>query len=193
MKTWTPDGVARNIAQRYAVEMADLFSAMKVQKHRHHVDVGRALDLPGLPPAEEIDDLSHHIARLRAISQPGVIVSVGLTHDLGTHASGWWRNSDYDECLHLSLCGIAPGEWADLDDVEIRGWARAVFGSDLHKTWTEPPAAEGDAHRTYPTSRRTTHVRLYLDREGQPIIPRDEVYTLRPWDDGTSPEKVFRS
>lgn len=37
------------------------------------------------------------------------------------------------------------------------------------------------------------HVRLFLDRQNRPILPEGEVYTLKPWDDGSSPEKVFRS
>lgn len=124
---------------------------------------------------------------------PDIVVSIIASLDTGTHASGWWRNSEYDSCWHMSLCALEPGvRFVDLPDIDLRQWSRAVFGEHVSKSWTEPPASKTDAYRDAPASAYTTHVRVFLNRQGIPIQPTGEVYDLRPWDDGTSPAKVFR-
>ena len=131
--------------------------------------------------------------------EPGLLLSLIASHDQGTHASGWWRNSDYDRCWHLSLVAIekpsplVDGTYADLPGLDLRAWSRAVFGEHLTKAWIEPPASKLDPHRTAPASPYTTHVRVFLDQAGHPIQPEGEVYALKPWSDGSSPPKVFRS
>jgi len=128
---------------------------------------------------------------------PSVTISLIASEDRGTHASGWWRNSDYDRCWHLSLCamenrGALRAQFADLPPADRTYWPRAVFGSHLDLAWIEPPASKLDPHRHAPASAYTTHVRVFLDQGGHPIRPEGEVYTLKPWTDGTSPEKVHR-
>lgn len=121
-----------------------------------------------------------------------ITISILASHDEGTHVSGWWRNSDYDRCWHLSLCAMVGYEYLDLPEADRRAWGRAVFGKHLAIAWIEPPASKLDPYRNAPASAYTTHIRVFLDREGHPIKPEGEVYTLKPWADGTSPEKVFR-
>lgn len=58
--------------------------------------------------------------------------------------------------------------------------------------WNEPPAGEHDRYRNVPASRATWHTRLFLDQQLHPILPTGEVYTLVPFDDGTSPAKIHR-
>ena len=123
---------------------------------------------------------------------PALIVSIIASHDEGTHVSGWWRNSDYDRCWHLSLCAMDGARYVDLPEADRRAWGFAVFGKHLRIAWIEPPASKLDIHRDAPASAYTTHVRVFLDRDGHPIKPEGEVYTLKPWADGSSPEKVFR-
>jgi hypothetical protein len=67
-------------------------------------------------------------------------------------------------------------------------WGRAAFGGEVTKAWIEPPASALDLYRLP----NVGHVRLFLDRESRPILPEGEVYHLKPWSDGSSPEKVFR-
>lgn len=125
-------------------------------------------------------------------NDPELMISVIASHDQGTHASGWWRNSDYDRCWHLSLVAIAGlAKYADLPEADLRAWGRAVFGQHIKISWTEPPASVLDIYRDAPASAYTTHIRVFLDREGNPIQPEGEVYTLKPWSEG-SPDKVFR-
>lgn len=124
--------------------------------------------------------------------EPGLTISLIASHDQGTHASGWWRNSDYDRCWHLSLVAMADGAYADLPRPDLDAWGRAIFGQHLAKAWIEPPASKLDAYRHAPASAYTTHIRVFLDRNGRPIQPEGEVYTLKPWAEGDSPEKVFR-
>jgi len=119
-------------------------------------------------------------------------VSILYTLDRGAHASGWWRNSEYETCFHLSIVGMHAGKYSQVADVERRAWAIAIFGEQVSKCWNEPPADSTDRYRTAPASVATWHTRLFVDQQLRPIIPRGEVYTLIPFEDGTSPEKVFR-
>lgn len=134
---------------------------------------------------------SRHRLHTDSLTEPGRTVSIIVTLDSGTHASGWWRNSDYDRCLHLSVThpgSIVIGRLETPSDKEVASWAKALFGPHLNKTWTEPAASVFDPHR----QPNVCHVRLFLDKENRPIMPEGEVYHLKPWKDGTSPEKIFR-
>jgi hypothetical protein len=137
--------------------------------------------------------------RMSALTEPGRPTSVMLSFDQGTHASGWWRNSEYDSCFHLSITHLAD-DGRSLEcptDAEVRAWARAAFPQHYAWTWTEPPLELG--HAVQSTERcgverlpHVAHVRLFTDRAGIPIFPRGEVYDLVPYPDGSSPAKVFR-
>jgi hypothetical protein len=137
-----------------------------------------------------------HVLATTALTEPGRPVRLLLTYDAGYHACGWWRNSDYDRCWHLSVSclagllvpGRAPTDVEAPSDDEVRAWSRALFGEHVVWTWTEPPASTLDPYR----KPGVAHVRLFTDRAGTPILPVGEVYDLKPWDDGTSPAKVFR-
>lgn len=140
--------------------------------------------------------LSRHYLDTTALTEPGRPVRIVLTYDVGHHACGWWRNSDYNQCWHLSVSwpagvpvpGRPPTYLEAPPDAEVRAWARALFGEHVVWTWTEPPASTLDPYRRPGVA----HVRLFTDRAGAPILPEGEVYDLKPWHDGTSPAKVFR-
>lgn len=142
--------------------------------------------------------MSLHVWDTVGLTEPDRPTRVMLTLDVGTHASGWWRNSDYDRCLHLSISHpvVLAGhvlrlEAATLD--EVRAWARAAFPDHYRMTWTEPPASLFDQDVLLDRRRPGVwHVRLFLDRQNRPIQPEGEVYNLKPWAEGDSPEKVFR-
>lgn len=128
---------------------------------------------------------------------PDIGVSLLLSYDTGYHASGWWANSQYDSCWHASIvCLDITGPqpvFTDPDDRVVRAWMHALFGQWMQHAWTEPPASKLDPHRAAAASPYTTHVRIFTDRGPlRPITPTGEVYNLLPWDDGTSPAKVFR-
>lgn len=141
-----------------------------------------------------------HRARVQSVAEPALAASVLLTLDHGAHLNaGWWRNSEYETCWHLSLVGFVRGQYlaggpvvATLPREEVAAWGLAVFGEAVSMAWNEPPAAEHDAYRTAEASRHTWHTRLFIDQHMQPILPTGEVYTLVPFDDGSSPDKVFR-
>lgn len=129
------------------------------------------------------------------ITCPDALITVLLTYDYGHHTCGWWKNSQYDECLHLSLSvsGHRKGtgfkmlrEPEQVTAEELRAWSEAVFsplGSDVMKwLWLE----HGKEHKVI------EHVRLFYSKiTRQPILPEGEVYDLIPYDDGSSPEKIF--
>lgn len=121
-----------------------------------------------------------------------VQVSTLLSFDVGPHASGWWRNSEYERCWHLSLAARDSRGFVDLPRDDLMAWTALELGDDRRMAWTEPPAGIFDQYRNVPASRFTTHVRLFCDQQNRPIQPTGEVYTLVPFADGSSPAKVFR-
>lgn len=131
-----------------------------------------------------------------AITEPGRPTSLTLTYDTGYHGSGWWRNSEYDRCYHLSVCHPTSDAIEACSSNEVRAWARAAFPRHYQWTWTESPLALGDVIQSAQNGVRrlpsVAHVRLFTDQSGRPIQPHGEVYDLVPFDDGSSPAKVFR-
>jgi hypothetical protein len=122
-----------------------------------------------------------------------------LSFDVGYHSSGWWKNSGFEACWHLSFTIVKRGvllreaAFETPERWEMEAVARACFGDDVLAAWLEPPAGAFDAYRTDPASRHCWHVRIFVDRAtGQAIQPEGEVYDLIPFADGSSPEKVFR-
>lgn len=150
-------------------------------------------------------DCPAHLLDTTAITEPGRPTRILLSLDTHYHQSGWFANSDYERCLHLSLshprpdvprvypAGLGndprPHLGMDLEaptDTETYTWGRVIFQHLVTMTWLEPPASTLDPHR----SPGVSHLRLYIDQQDRPIRPRGEVYHLRPFPDGTSPEKI---
>lgn len=47
-----------------------------------------------------------HKDRAPSLTDPDLRISLIFTLDHGAHASGWWRNSQYETCLHLSIAAL---------------------------------------------------------------------------------------
>lgn len=95
-----------------------------------------------------------------------------FTWDIGHHASGWWKNPEYERCWHLSLSFRDPltGELAPKDPKGTDRWLEAFYGDDRRFVWAEPPySAEGKTHGVW-------HYRVFCDAGWRPIVPRGEVY-----------------
>ena len=96
------------------------------------------------------------------------------TRDIGMHACGWWKNPDYNQCLHLSLSFRDPktGAYRSRDAEMSRIWVETFFGPLKNLIWTEPPAyAEGKKADVY-------HYRVFFAPGWvAPILPRGEVYS----------------
>lgn len=135
--------------------------------------------------------------KITGITCPDALITVLLTYDYGYHACGWWKNSLYDECLHLSLsvCGHRHGkrfkmltEPEKVSQAELTAWCVAMFSPlspDAMKwLWTEHGKTRNKA---------VEHIRLFFSKiTQQPILPQGQVYNLVPFSDGSSPEKIFR-
>jgi hypothetical protein len=94
------------------------------------------------------------------------------TRDAGHHSGGWWKNPDYERCLHLSIsfCLDPSDHPLPFDKGQAETIARAFFGDDTPKAWVEPPySPEGKTAGVH-------HYRLFCDAGWQPILPRGEVY-----------------
>jgi len=111
-------------------------------------------------------------AHLYAIN-PEVSARMIYTRDVGHHSNGWWKNPDYERCLHLSISFCVNPTDAPLpfDAKQAQKIAEAFFEGDTRKCWVEPPySPEGKRNEVY-------HYRLFCDAGWQPILPRGEVYS----------------
>jgi len=101
-------------------------------------------------------------------------VALILTRDIGYHTSGWWKNPDFERCVHLSVSFFDPLtlQPAGFRRDDAAAWARLFFGDDMRKTWVEPPyTAEGKLRGVH-------HYRLFYDEHWESAIkPRGEVYS----------------
>lgn len=105
-----------------------------------------------------------------------------FTRDAGMHSSGWFKNPDYDRCLHLSLSPLAgsslvdpagrPLATPDLDRATTERWVRAFYGDCMGSVWAESPKS-GHGRRL-----GVWHWRVFCDARWQPIVPRGEVYSM---------------
>jgi hypothetical protein len=163
----------------------------------------RAHPWPGNRPL----DCPRHFLDTTAITEPGRKTRVLLSLDVGYHNSGWFANSDYESCLHLSVSYPRPevpkayrarpelgqpDDYVGMDletpaDDEVRAWGLVFYGPEhAPKAWFEPAASVFDPYRMP----NVVHLRLFLDKGGRPFIPRGEPYKIRPWADGSSPKKI---
>lgn len=145
-----------------------------------------------------------HMADTTAILERDRPVRLLYSLDHGYHRSGWFANSQFERCLHLSVShprhdrlrfypavdGVPGRVGVDREtpsDDEARLWGYAFFGQHAPKALFEPAASIFDPYRTS----GVVHLRLWLDQAGAPITPQGEVYDLRPFADGTSPAKII--
>jgi hypothetical protein len=95
------------------------------------------------------------------------------TRDVGHHSSGWWKNPEYERCLHLSIsfCANPSNRPLPFRSKFAEKVARGFFGDDAAKAWIEPPySAEGKICGVH-------HYRVFCDAGWNPILPRGEVYS----------------
>lgn len=116
--------------------------------------------------------LMRECASLFAIN-PLVSALMIYTRDIGHHAHGWWKNPDYERCLHLSIsfCMNPSGRPLPYDRKQGEHIAKAFFGSSSRLLWVEPP------YSAYGRHCEVYHHRLFCDPSWSPILPRGEVYS----------------
>jgi len=111
-----------------------------------------------------------------------------FTRDTGMHSSGWFKNPDYERCMHLSLSphathfghgvtGSIP--WNEPESGVEGLWVVALFGEHARLAWRESPKTRAGKEL------EVVHWRVFCDEHWQPILPRKEVYskdfTERGW------------
>jgi hypothetical protein len=94
------------------------------------------------------------------------------TRDAGHHSSGWWKNPDYERCLHLSIsfCVNPTDAALPFDRKQAQRIAEAFFEGDARKCWVEPPYSPEGKHCG------VHHYRLFCDLSWMPLLPRGEVH-----------------
>lgn len=103
---------------------------------------------------------------------PEVSARLIYSRDRGHHSNGWWKNPDYERCLHLSIsfCVNPTDQALPFDRRHAQTIAEAFFESDTRKCWVEPPYSSEGKHAD------VHHYRLFCDQSWTPILPRGEVY-----------------
>lgn len=114
-----------------------------------------------------------YIDRCTAAYEPDGVILI-LSRDVGHHTSGWWKNPDYERCIHLSLSyrDRVTGQPVERDKQNAKLWIDAVFGPTTNLIWAEPPySPEGKKGDVW-------HYRVFYAEEWvAPILPRGEVYS----------------
>jgi len=123
------------------------------------------------------------------------------TRDIGMHSSGWFKNPDYERCIHLSISFRNPlnlDESIPFEKKIAEEWVSAFFGDYKLFLWCESPKSDAgkrlDVH----------HYRVFCDLNWFPIVPRKEVYTtefteigwksfseLHPTDEREEPSSLY--
>lgn len=135
------------------------------------LNAARAGTYNGLPTSSNMVLMDN----LRRVVPQGLELRASLifTRDDGMYDSGWWKNSEYARCEHLSLSfQELNGRPIDQQHDRARAWASAFFGENTRKLWIEPPFSEhGKRADVY-------HYRLFMAPDWRtPILPRAEVYS----------------
>jgi hypothetical protein len=119
----------------------------------------------------QTDRDANYISRCMHLTRSGVMLL--FTRDLGYHASGWWKNPDYERCWHLSVSmfDVETRQPAQFNSREAMRWARAFYHDDVRWVWVEPPYSPAGKNR------QVHHYRLFCDPAWQPLKPRGEVYS----------------
>lgn len=104
---------------------------------------------------------------------PDISARLIYSRDVGHHSSGWWKNPDYERCLHLSIsfCENPTDRPIPYMHRQAEKIARAFFGGDASKCWVEPPYSPEGKHAD------VHHYRLFCDGAWQPFMPKGEVYS----------------
>jgi hypothetical protein len=122
-------------------------------------------------------DTPRERAYLRACTRDDLETGARLifSRDAGHHASGWFKNPDYERCWHLSMSPLAgrivTAEPRELARDVVLAWVRAFFADATRHVWAESPkSAAGLAAGVW-------HWRVFCDAAWMPLAPRGEVYS----------------
>lgn len=124
---------------------------------------------------------------------PAAGLVILFTRDSGMHESGWFKNPQFERCLHLSLSFRDPmtGEKAPFDAYVAERIARAFFADAVSLIWTEGAKSEEGRQLG------VMHYRVFCDEHWQKLNPTGEVYSRemtekgwKSWSDlhGDAPE-----
>ena len=113
-------------------------------------------------------DACRHQLRIKT----GLCCSIIYTRETGYHSGGWWKNPDYERCLHLSIAFVEERPFGRLpfQKKEALRIATAFFGDDVRLTWFEPAYSERGKECD------VGHYRLFCDPGWNPMKPRGEIY-----------------
>ena len=97
-----------------------------------------------------------------------------FTRDAGHHTSGWFKNPDYERCLHLSISFHEPfdlSKQAEFSESLAQEWCDCFFGGNTRLIWEES-AKSSEGKKV-----EVRHYRVFCDHNWQPFLPKGEVYS----------------
>ena len=97
-----------------------------------------------------------------------------FTRDSGHHKSGWFKNPDFERCLHLSLSFREPFRMKAQREYDANladEWCDLLFGVYKKLAWSEMPKSQVGKYL------EVMHWRVFTDEQWLPIFPRGEVYS----------------
>lgn len=114
-----------------------------------------------------------YLASCRRLTATGA--SLIFSRDKGMHSSGWWKNPNFEQCLHLSISYFDPATRQHTgyhSKKRSKVWCELFFGPWMRLLWAEPPFSdEGKRCGTW-------HYRVFTDGTFTvPLLPRGEVYS----------------
>lgn len=100
--------------------------------------------------------------------------SLLFTRDFGMHSSGWFRNPDYDRCMHLSIgfFDMDTSQPRPFEKQEAEMWVKLFYPKWQALIWHESSVMEKSDDRP-----EVHHYRVMMDAHWQAIKPRGEVYS----------------
>lgn len=153
--------------------------------------IERDIDMPALAQdMRRVAKYGHYTGRIETPEQAAYFdrcrrvhlptrCQIVFTRDIGMHDCGWWKNPDYNQCLHLSLSffdwdGKPEGELhhAPQNRTVAKQWVDLFFGDWQRLLWAEPPVSDHGRRLD------VWHYRVFVDPTFKaPLLPRGEVYT----------------
>jgi hypothetical protein len=97
------------------------------------------------------------------------------TRDTGHHTSGWFKNPEFERCLHLSMSFREPFDMRkprQHDWTLAAEWCELFFGESKRMAWQEGPKSDVGINL------EVEHWRVFCNENWQPIHPKGEVYSL---------------
>lgn len=110
---------------------------------------------------------------------PGAELTIVASRDTDQRRS-WRRRLGYQHRLHLSFVNHVGGRATLVHNDDLNHWVPAILGRYVRYAHRRPVTQRGDAADLTEWSTITTHIDVFLDRRGRPLVPAGPTANT-PW------------